>query len=316
MIRLKEPISVIKDKDYMLVIEDADKVRYVWGNDGIMLPFRLSALNDSYNGDYGLIYKATNLNTKMIYVGQTIDNLSDRINNHYYTSRYGKSAFHRELQNTNKDDWDWVVLESNVYIKKLSVREKFYIDKYNSIEDGYNQLKNDQGRRGGRIHELYHPSHGIISGNGRFLSEKIGTHQSRISTLIRDKISNIKGWVLLKYKNEYEYKMIERNGKVYELFHDKHGLVEGKTGYFVHFYGLSSAEVNRVVKGFPIKGWSSPVFNKKIATHNCAKTIIDSDGVEIKGTKSDISELLGCSSTYVRSLFEGSIDNIYGWKLK
>lgn len=89
------------------------------------------------------IYKVTNIKTKEIYIGKSTG-IGSRWTNHI-KSAYGlegvaDSQFQRALKKYGVENFTWEALEE-VPKEKLSEREKYYIEFYNTIEYGYNMRK-------------------------------------------------------------------------------------------------------------------------------------------------------------------------------
>lgn len=94
----------------------------------------------------GLIYQATNKETGKVYIGQTIQSLPFRINQHNYVARKNpQDYFHRAL-NKYPDNFDWSIVEDNIPIDQLDNKERYWIQKKNSfIPNGYNSTLGGQG---------------------------------------------------------------------------------------------------------------------------------------------------------------------------
>lgn len=88
----------------------------------------------------GLIYKVTNLQNKLIYIGLTSTNLQLRKKRHYNDALSNKtnSDFHKALREFKKTDFLWEIIEDNIPIEQLGEREKYWIQYYNSYHNGYN----------------------------------------------------------------------------------------------------------------------------------------------------------------------------------
>ena len=81
----------------------------------------------------GLIYKATNEINGKSYIGQTSRSLEDRKKNHLNAN--DNLYFHNALKKYN---FQWTILENNISEKELHIKEKKYIQKYNTYKNGYN----------------------------------------------------------------------------------------------------------------------------------------------------------------------------------
>lgn len=87
------------------------------------------------------IYKVTNLKTKEIYIGKSTS-IADRWKNHIKAAcglaGAADSQFQRALRQYGIENFSWEVLEE-VPKDKLTEREKYYINFYDTLHYGYNQ---------------------------------------------------------------------------------------------------------------------------------------------------------------------------------
>jgi len=87
------------------------------------------------------IYKITNLKTKEIYIGKST-NVADRWKNHVKAacglSGVADSQFQRALKKYGIENFTWELLEETTK-EKLTEREKYYINFYDTTHYGYNQ---------------------------------------------------------------------------------------------------------------------------------------------------------------------------------
>lgn len=97
----------------------------------------------------GIIYKALCMSTEKIYIGQTIHNLKQRIKKHFYESglkRTQSNKFYNAIRKYGNHDFIWEILErfeendEQIMANRLDEREKFWIDHYDSIKNGYNTI--------------------------------------------------------------------------------------------------------------------------------------------------------------------------------
>ena len=87
----------------------------------------------------GIIYTVTNKETKMVYVGLTTKSLEERKKDHIKKSKKGKSyAFQQAIATYGLEAFKWEQVDYATSIDELAEKEKAYILKYNSKEDGYN----------------------------------------------------------------------------------------------------------------------------------------------------------------------------------
>ena len=89
---------------------------------------------------YGIIYKVTNQLNQKIYIGQTIQSLSERKNKHYYKARQSdiNTHFINALRKYPEEAFIWEVIDSAKDQLELDEKEKYWISYYNSVKNGYN----------------------------------------------------------------------------------------------------------------------------------------------------------------------------------
>lgn len=91
-----------------------------------------------------VIYKVFNRETGMSYVGKTTQIFTLRWYQHFYQG--GKNKFHNAIKTSKKEDWEFSIIETVVTPKGedqdyfVSVREQFWIDELDSIQNGYNTV--------------------------------------------------------------------------------------------------------------------------------------------------------------------------------
>ena len=95
-----------------------------------------------------LIYKITNLLNGKIYIGQTRTSLSQRMNKHYSQGKKeGQTGIDGAIFKYGKENFSVEILEYCL-IEELDERERFYINYYNSYNNGYNLTKGGQDGAG------------------------------------------------------------------------------------------------------------------------------------------------------------------------
>ena len=90
---------------------------------------------------YGIIYKVTNKINNKIYIGQTIQTLSERRNKHYYKANNESDInthFINALRKYPKDSFIWEIIDKAENQEQLDIKEKYWIKYYDSIKNGYN----------------------------------------------------------------------------------------------------------------------------------------------------------------------------------
>ena len=80
------------------------------------------------------VYKHICKITNKVYIGQT-NNISTR----WKPSAYKNcTKFYNAIQKYGWDNFDHIILESNLTLQEANEKETYYIKLYNSINDGYN----------------------------------------------------------------------------------------------------------------------------------------------------------------------------------
>lgn len=89
-----------------------------------------------------MIYQITNLKTGLSYIGQTTQVFTLRWYQHFYHG--GSCKFHQAIKQSKFEDWQFRVLETVNYPvgitleAHLRARERYWIDHYDTISNGYN----------------------------------------------------------------------------------------------------------------------------------------------------------------------------------
>jgi len=94
---------------------------------------------------YGIIYKWTNKINNKSYIGQTCNEESRKFD-HLYPRV--KSHFHSAILKYGADNFNYTVLEYNIPEYDLSDREIYWINFYDSYNNGYNMTMGGEGTRG------------------------------------------------------------------------------------------------------------------------------------------------------------------------
>lgn len=87
----------------------------------------------------GLIYMATNKVNGKSYIGLTTGSLENRCKQHKSQAKRVDGLFQRAINKYGWDNFSWEVLEDDIdSIDDLNKREVYYIDKYDTFNNGYN----------------------------------------------------------------------------------------------------------------------------------------------------------------------------------
>ena len=87
----------------------------------------------------GIIYKATNVATGEVYIGATTISLHERINDHYNkaTKNCGHK-FQNAIREYGFESFIWEQIDTGINTDELALKEKYYIQKFDSFHNGYN----------------------------------------------------------------------------------------------------------------------------------------------------------------------------------
>lgn len=95
-----------------------------------------------------IIYKVTNTITNQCYIGQTTNSLHNRMVDHVYEAfqRKRNDKFHAALREYGCENFTWEELAKiNSNYTDLYKKERYFIIKYDSINNGYNsQIRKDK----------------------------------------------------------------------------------------------------------------------------------------------------------------------------
>ena len=165
-----------------------------------------------------LIYCATNKYTGRKYIGQTVKPLIQRISEHKHRAQYEDhhNKFYNAIKKYGWDAFEWEILEENPNWTnaELDEKEKYYINYYDTINNGYNILTG-----GNSCSEADRLAHAISAGSkpfyafnvkGEFLGEFINkrefayTHNinpSRITDMLNGKAFSAKNIIVIDKEN-------------------------------------------------------------------------------------------------------------------
>lgn len=94
----------------------------------------------------GCIYKLTNIITNKVYIGKTTYNANERLKQHIKDSFGGTSKLYTAANIYGWESFEIEVIEDNIISDtELNKLEKYYIDKYDSFNNGYNGTLGGEG---------------------------------------------------------------------------------------------------------------------------------------------------------------------------
>lgn len=220
-----------------------------------------------------IIYVVKN-KEKKIYVGETSTPLIERVKSHL---RKRGTDFESLINRKNMNDFEWAILEENLTdIKERFDREKFFIKKYDTYNNGYNMTKGGGGTKGlkhtqesieknrlSKIKHFQNPENRKKQSKATLLAHTINPEQGREhSKVMRGKFNlNTKEGkrrrVLAGEKQKAHYKS---NEVAYVLNYKKPPFFAFKNGKCIGVF-ISQAECSRMLG--VSKGHLSRVLNGK-----------------------------------------------------
>ena len=87
------------------------------------------------------IYKITNIQNNKVYIGQTIRPVQDRFNRHLNDALHNviNTHFARAIRKYGKDNFSWEIIDTANTQEELTIKERYWIQYYNSAKEGYNE---------------------------------------------------------------------------------------------------------------------------------------------------------------------------------
>lgn len=86
----------------------------------------------------GVIYKITNMVNGKAYIGQTVDFQRRKRNHLNATTKY---SIHKAFDKYGIENFEWSIIEDNIPKDKLDEREIYWIDYYDTYNNGYNETR-------------------------------------------------------------------------------------------------------------------------------------------------------------------------------
>ena len=99
-----------------------------------------------------IIYKATNLVNGKVYVGQTVNTLKYRKDQHWREAICPSRKnvhFHNALLKYGIDNFEFEIIDRARDVDELNKKESYWIDYYNSTDSRYGYNKDSGGKSGG-----------------------------------------------------------------------------------------------------------------------------------------------------------------------
>ena len=189
----------------------------------------------------GIIYIITNKVNSKVYIGQTRKSLSERMRHHF--SRYETCKKLKEaIEQYSKENFLYSVLELVPY-SELNDKETFYIEKYNSIKNGYNIKKGNSKFKGRKIHSIKSLQEDIVNDyntgmNTRDIAEKYQIALTSVYNSLQR--ANIK----MRYCKNAIKPLAAKIDIIKLIEMKKQGL---NTAYIAKYFSVAKSSVKRMV---------------------------------------------------------------------
>jgi len=204
------------------------------------------------------VYIATNVLNNMSYIGSTNRSLRDRINSHYTLGRYNKK---RNIKNTkflyalielDRDKFTWEILEYAENREDVVKLENYYINKFDTIYNGYNAAQacvcnNGIDRKDIQDNRIFNfiniKTNEHFTGTQSELISKYNLHQPSINTMCNKSTrKSHKNWSVIGKKNKI--------GKIHNISHLYNlDTAEEFNGTFIEFEEKYGVKLNNLIYG-------------------------------------------------------------------
>ena len=159
------------------------------------------------------IYMHTNIITGKQYIGLTSKGIEKRWKSHIaFAKKHNKYYFHRAINKYGIDSWKHEILEDNIKnIEDANMLEKFYINKYDTFNNGYNSTIGGDGTTGNRsvtektirykesrktMVKFIHKDYGMEELCIDDMSKKYNISKSNLCSVSKGNRKNVSGWYL------------------------------------------------------------------------------------------------------------------------
>ncbi|MBA9027593.1 helix-turn-helix domain-containing protein [Peribacillus huizhouensis] len=120
-----------------------------------------------------IIYKATNTVNRKVYIGLTIRTLQTRKKRHLLDARSGSEfIFHRAIRRYGEESFKWKVIDKADTLDELNEKEMYWINHYDSYNNGYNMTFGGSALMLGRSHTEEARKKIAEAGIGRLVTEE------------------------------------------------------------------------------------------------------------------------------------------------
>lgn len=174
---------------------------------------------------YGIIYKSTCVITNKSYIGQTTTFLGNRKGIHKHNALYKndiKNHFHNAIRKYGWENFTWEIIDYAQNFQQLNQKQKYWIQYYDSINNGYNISKGGQNieantekflKACGSVPFLVYDIEGNFIGeflNQRKFARQYNIAATHVSDMIKDKMNYCNGYIILAKEFFTEEKLQKR----------------------------------------------------------------------------------------------------------
>lgn len=183
----------------------------------------------------GQIYKITNIINGLVYIGQTKYKAIDRYNSHMNT--FKNTHFYNSIHKYGKENFILEILEDNVSNECLDEREIYWISKYDSYNNGYNETiggsgtigyiftENDRKRKSESMKSTWKTSKKL---NNQERNKKISDalknkpkskeHKEKLSVVASKRTGEKNGFYGKHHTNEFKQKLSNSNSIAVDMY--------------------------------------------------------------------------------------------------
>lgn len=194
--------------------------------------------------EYGTIYIIKNTINDNVYIGQTTLPVNERFKAHIKRSTILTKHYklYNAMRKYGRDKFYYEILEENIPINELDRKEIFYIEKYDSFNNGYNSTKGGDGRTINKDcdEEIIIKEYSCGKSSSE-IAEMFGVSYNTILRVLERRKQKIR-------KDGRKYDRFEKNHFI-KLWYDKHIT----TDYMAHFYKVDNRTIARHARRLGLK---------------------------------------------------------------
>lgn len=216
------------------------------------------------------IYMHTNTITGKKYIGLTSKGIDKRWKSHIaFAKNHNKYHFHKAINKYGIDSWNHEILEDNIdNIEEANMLEKFYINKHDTFNNGYNSTIGGDGTTGNRsvtektirykesrktIVKFVHKEYGIEELCIDDMSKKYNISKSNLCSVSKGNRKNASGWYLYNQESLNDIENYEEDffaSKTITIYHETLlTLITGTSKDISKSLGIKYSSLKRMYEG-------------------------------------------------------------------